>query len=296
MNRSGKIGVITVVYNSGQVLGPFLESLTAQTYGDFLLYAVDNASRDDSVEQLKAWNDDRLRLIANPANVGIAEGDNQAIEAALAEGCAYILLLNNDVEFEPETFAMLVEEINALGCDLLAPKLLYIDRTHIQFAGGAFSAIKGYLGTRIGDGEVDRGQYDVATQIKNAPGCCLLMHSSVIEKIGMIDVKYFVYHEDADFLFRAWRAGLVLFYTHRARIFHKASELTGGDKSTFTIRYNARGHVYFMLKHLGLLRCLFFLPAWQLRNCLKLAFGSISWREFVIRERAFFEGISVWAS
>jgi len=111
-----------------------------------------------------------------------------------------------------------------------------------------------------------------------------------------MDAKYFVYHDDADFLFRAWRAGLKMFYTPRARIFHKVSSLTGGNNSPFTIRYNARGHVYFMLKNLGVLRCLLFLPALQLRMVMKLLFRSISWEEFVIRQRAFFEGIAVWAS
>jgi len=112
----------------------------------------------------------------------------------------------------------------------------------------------------------------------------------------MIDAKYFVYHEDADFLFRAWRAGLSMFYTPRARIFHKVSSLTGGSKSPFTIRYNARGHVYFMLKNLGLVRCLFFLPALQLWMAMKLLLRTIGWDEFLIRERAFFEGIGVWLS
>jgi hypothetical protein len=51
-----------------------------------------------------------------------------------------------------------------------------------------------------------------------------------------------------------------------------------------------------MLKNLGVLRCLLFLPALQLRMVMKLLFRSISWEEFVIRQRAFFEGIAVWAS
>jgi hypothetical protein len=111
-----------------------------------------------------------------------------------------------------------------------------------------------------------------------------------------MDAKYFVYHEDADFLFRAWRAGLTMCYTPRARIFHKVSALTGGSTSPFTVRYNARGHVYFMLKNLGVIRCLFYLPALQLRMMMKVLFRTISWNEFLIRQRAFFEGIAVWLS
>jgi hypothetical protein len=296
MSNYQKIGIVTVTFNSGKVLEQFLLSLAVQTYSAFLVYAVDNASKDDSVAQLESWIDERLRMIRNDANVGIAEANNQGIRAAFAEGCDFILFLNNDVEFEPETFAVLVDELKALDCDLLAPKILYEDRIHIWSAGGTFEPLKGYLGHHIGEGELDTGQFDTAIRIRNAPGCCILAKREVFDKIGMIDARYFVYHEDADFLFRAWRAGLKMFYTPRARIFHKVSSLTGGSKSVFTIRYNARGHVYFMLKNLGVIRCLFFLPALQVRMFFKLLFRTITWDEFLIRERAFSEGISVWLS
>jgi hypothetical protein len=51
-----------------------------------------------------------------------------------------------------------------------------------------------------------------------------------------------------------------------------------------------------MLKNLGVTRCFFYLPALQVRMFFKLPFRTISWKEFVIRQRAFFEGISVWLS
>jgi GT2 family glycosyltransferase len=273
-----------------------LQSLTAQSYTNFTVYAVDNASHDDSIARLQEWNDSRLRVIRNDDNLGIAEANNQGIQAALTDGCEFVMFLNNDVEFEPETFAVLIAELDAYNCDLLAPKILFEDRVHIWSAGGTFKALKGYFGYHTGEGERDNGQYDTPKRIRNAPGCCILARSAVFERIGMIDAKYFVYHEDADLLFRAWRAGLSMFYTPRARIFHKVSSLTGGSKSAFTIRYNARGHVYFMLKNLGVVRCLFFLPALQLRTVMKLLLRSISWDEFMIRERAFFEGIGVWLS
>jgi GT2 family glycosyltransferase len=296
MDGSKRIGVVTVTYNSGRVLGQFLNSVVEQTHCDFLLYAVDNASHDSTLEQLHAWGDARIRVIPNAVNVGIAEADNEGIRAALADGCDYVLFLNNDVEFEPETFAVLVAELEALDCDLLAPKILFEDRIHIWTAGGTLSALKGYLAAHRGEGEIDRGQFDTAMHIRFAPGCCILVRRGVFDRIGTMDAKFFVYHEDADFLFRAWWAGLTMCYTPRARIFHKVSALTGGKTSSFTIRYNARGHVYFMLKNLGVIRCLFYLPALQLRMIVKVLFRTISWNEFLIRQRAFFEGIAVWLS
>jgi GT2 family glycosyltransferase len=296
MSSPSKIGVVTVTYHSGDVLEGFLQSLAHQTHTNFLLYAVDNASSDTTLSQLQAWEDERLRLIVNTNNAGVAEGNNQGTRAALAEDCDTILYLNNDVEFEPETFATLVSEIDRLSCDLIAPKILCEDRIHIWSAGGGFNPFKGYLGFHTGEGELDRGQFEQTRRIQHSPTCCLLVRRRVFDTIGMMDPKYFVYHDDSDFSFRAWRAGLTMYYTPRARLFHKVSSLTGGGVSPFSLRYNTRNHVYFMLKNLGLLRCLYYLPALELRLLFKLLSGSISRSEFAIRQRAFLEGISVWAS
>jgi|HubBroStandDraft_5_1064220.scaffolds.fasta_scaffold22879_2 GT2 family glycosyltransferase len=296
MGDAAKVGVVTVTYNSGPVLDLFLQSLSSQTYDNFVLYAVDNASRDTSVAQLRAWGDPRLRIIANTANVGVAEGNNQGTRSALAEGCSYVLYLNNDIEFERDTFAILFNEIDDLGCDLLAPKILYEDRIRIWSAGGGFSAPKGYLGFHTGADEPDSGQFETARRIEHSPTCCLLVRRAVFERIGLMDERYFVYQDDSDFSFRAWKAGLIMFYTPRARIFHKVSYLTGGASSAFSLRYNARNHVYFMLKNLGPMRCLYYLPALQLRLLYKVCRRQISRAEFLIRQRALFEGISVWAN
>lgn len=296
MASSGKIGVVTVTYNSGPVLDLFLQSLDAQTHSDFLLYAVDNASHDTSVAQLEAWGDARLRLIANTENIGVAEGNNQGTRAALADGCDYVLYLNNDVEFEPGTFNTLLLELNSLNSDLLAPKILFEDRVRIWCAGGGFNQVKGYLGFHAGEGDFDSGQFEVPRRIEHSPTCCLLVRKSVFKNVGLMDAKYFVYHDDSDFSFRAWKAGMTMFYTPRARIFHKVSFLTGGSNSTFSIRYNTRNHVYFMLKNLGLMRCFYYLPAFELRLLYKVLSRSIAKTEFLIRQRAFLEGIGLWTS
>jgi GT2 family glycosyltransferase len=296
VSSGGKLGVVTVTYNSTLVLDAFLESVSAQTQKDFLLYAVDNASRDDTLEKLAEWGDDRLRVIANRENVGIAEANNQGAQAALVDGCDLVLFMNNDIEFEPETFATLRAELDALQCDLLGPKILFEDGVHVWSAGGGFNKMKGYLSYHIGEGEVDMGQFESARVTDHSPACCLLVRPSVFQAIGFFDAKYFVYWDDSDFNYRALLAGFRMFYTPRARILHKVSSLTGGATSTFTVRYNTRGHVYFMLKNLGVLRALYYLPALEVRLIYKLISRSISWAGYVTRQRAMIEGVGVWLS
>ena len=49
-----KIGIVTITYNSANVLSGFIESVFSQTYKNFILYVVDNSSKDDTKKILKS--------------------------------------------------------------------------------------------------------------------------------------------------------------------------------------------------------------------------------------------------
>ena len=51
---SGKIGVVTVLYNGERVLDDFFRSLGEQTYENFTLYVIDNHSQDRSLAKARA--------------------------------------------------------------------------------------------------------------------------------------------------------------------------------------------------------------------------------------------------
>lgn len=295
MTPESTIGVVTVTYNSGRVIDDFMRSLLAQSYSNFLFYAVDNASSDKTLQQIGAYRDSRIRVIANPDNRGIAEANNQGIRASLADGCQPVLLMNNDTEFEPELFAKLVLGLDQYHCDMIAPKILFHhDQQVIWSAGGGMDPRKGYAGFHHGYGEVDRGQYDVACLVDHAPACCLLVKREVFERIGMMDDRYFTYVEDTDFSYRAMRAGVKLMYLPSATLLHKAHSLTGGLFSDFMMRYTTRNRIYFMLKHFGPWRGLYYVPAYQAHLFLQLILHKVKPSMFWLREKAFFEGLRLW--
>src|SRR5438132_4827537 len=247
-----RIGVVTVTFNSGQVIDGFLRSLLFQSYTDFLFYAVDNASADDTLQKLASYADPRIRMIGNQQNLGIAEGNNQGIRAAIEAGCDAVLLINNDTEFEPLLLDKLLTGMRQHGCDMIAPKILYYDNQQkIWSAGGGFNPLKGYAGFHYGVNQIDHGQFDEPREVEHAPACCLLVRKEVFARIGLMDDRYFVYLDDTDFCFRSKRAGLVVVYLPSATLLHKASSLTGGQGSDFCVRYLTRNQIYFMLKHLG---------------------------------------------
>ena len=102
-----KIGLVTITYNSADVLRPFLDCVWRQTHNNLVLYVVDNASHDATCSILEKENDLRLQIINNSTNFGVAKANNQGIKRAIADDCDQVLIINNDVEFE----ATLIEKL-----------------------------------------------------------------------------------------------------------------------------------------------------------------------------------------
>jgi GT2 family glycosyltransferase len=295
MGDGVKVGVVTVTYNSRGVIDGFLMSLLQQTYSNFALYIIDNASTDETLDRVLEYVDARIVVISNEKNLGVAEGNNQGIKAALAADCAAVLLINNDTEFESTLLKTLVEGLTGYACDMIAPKILFHDNQKIIWcAGGGFRPWRGYMGIHYGIGQIDRGQFDVARKVEHAPTCCLLVQENVFARIGFMDSRYFVYTDDTDFCFRAARAGLKLFYLPSARLLHKASSLTGGAESDFAVRYCTRNHIYFVFKNLGFWLGVYHLSDYQLRLLVKLVLRKIGVARFILQQRALIEGLRIW--
>ena len=290
-----KVGVVTVAFNSKHVIDGFLTSLLRQTHCNFILYAVDNASNDGTPERLRKEGDPRIRIIVNQQNTGAAEGNNQGIRAALADGCEAVLMVNNDTEFPAHLLESLLAGMNEHACDMVAPKILFFDPCDtIWSAGGGFYPSRGYASYLYGHGEIDKGQFDTPQFVENAPTTCLLVRKTVFETVGLLDLRYFAYVEDTDFCYRAKLAGLRLLYLPSVTLLHKAHSLTGGLFSNFMMRYTTRNRVYFMLKHLGLARAFYYVSAYQIYLVSQFLLRKVGASTFWVREKGFFEGLQVW--
>jgi GT2 family glycosyltransferase len=295
-NRS-TIGVVSVTYNASAIIDGFLTSLLKQTYSDFVLYITDNASSDRTLEQIARYNDPRVRVFRSQQNLGWAEGVNHGIRAALADSCPLIVLMNNDTEFDASLLVQLASGLDEYQCDMIVPKILFFDQQDmIWSAGGTFRRWRGYAPAHYGVFEIDRGQFDLPQRVEHGPACCLLIRRKVFEQIGLLDERFFLGLDDADFCYRAMRAGLKLFYLPSAKMFHKASSSTGGVGSDLSSRYTTRGQVIYILKHFGVLGRAIYLPAYQMLLLVRLITRKINLLRFLLQERAFFEGLRVWTS
>lgn len=295
MLHRATIGVVTVTYNSSCILDRFMRSILRQTYSDFVLYITDNASSDQTPERIAGYEDRRIRIFRNQENLGWAEGVNRGVEQALADGCPLILLMNNDTEFDTALLAQLACGLAEHRCDMIVPKILFLDKQEmIWSAGGTFRRWRGYAPAHYGVFEIDRGQFDIPRRVEHGPACCLLIRREVFEQIGLLDARFFLGLDDADFCYRAMRAGFTLFYLPAAKMLHQASSSTGGIGSDLSSRYTTRGQVIYILKHFGVMGRAIYLPAYQVMLLVRLVTRKINLSRFLLRERAFFEGLRLW--
>jgi GT2 family glycosyltransferase len=196
---------------------------------------------------------EKIHYIANAGNVGVAEGNNQGILSAIQNKCDYIILLNNDIEFDnSQFFQTLVTVALRQNEDIIVPKIFIHGTDKIWMAGGKLDLKKG-LTIHIGEGEVDNSNFDVPCYTDYAPTCFMLISKKVFESSGLMDSNYFVYYDDTDFILRATAKGFKILYLPDLAVFHKVSNSTGVFSSTYIYYYN-RNRLYFILKNLSSFR------------------------------------------
>lgn len=292
-----RIGVVTVTYNSAAVLPDFMASIASQAGVDYRIYVVDNASHDGSADMVASIADARYVLIRNEANRGVAAANNQGIQVALEDDCSHVLLLNNDTAFGPELFGSLLRECISGRHAIVVPKIHFFDQPQIIWcAGGGLYRLRGYSTWHRGEGEVDAGQFDTAGETAYAPTCCMLIRSDVFGVVGLMDERYFVYYDDADFVLRCRRADIGIWYCHTATLRHKVSSLTGGGRSDFTLRMMTRNKLYFMRKHMPLVIFALYGLTYALYLVSRWIFGKDSWNGLLLRLRAAIDGARLHAT
>ena len=277
-----KVGLVTITYNSANVLQSFLDCILKQTHDSFILYVIDNSSLDNTLAILQRCHDPRIVVIKNKINFGVAKANNQGIIRAIEDGCNQVLVINNDVKFEPNLIHKLLKVQKETNCSLVTPKIMYFDNPqHIWYAGGFFLKSRGYLPSHRGMQELDQGQYDEILEVEYASTCCLLVKKEVFQDIGMMNEKYFVYFDDTDFSYRIYRDKRhKIFYCPDVEFYHKVGSLTKSFnqhltktyRSNFFIKQNIRNHVYF-LSQIGGLFAYGFIVWLFFRNNLRFIFN-----------------------
>jgi GT2 family glycosyltransferase len=210
------------------------------------IIVVDNASGDDSVEQLTT-HAPHVTVIPSPVNTGFAGGCNLGIAHSSGE---YIALINSDARPDPgwltEAVAVLRSEasVGAVAC-----KVLDWAGEKVDFVGGGVN-FQGQ-GYKLEAGRPDSDEWSKARDVLFFTGSGAVLRASAVEEVGGFDDQYFMFFEDVDL---GWRLNL---HGHRVRyvptslVFHRhhaSIEKFGSYRERYLLERNALLTIY---KNLG---------------------------------------------
>lgn len=219
------VAVIILNYKTKRLTLKCIDSIKKSSYKNTEIIVVDNNSEDDLEDDIK--NIPRVSFIQTGENLGYTGGNNIGIKKALVLGSDYIFVLNSDTELDNNAIENLVktgEKDNKNG--ILGPKILFDDKKTIWFAGGVFDE-NNILGSHKGVDKIDDGRFDTEMETDYITGAAMFIKKEVIDKIGLLDDRYFLYYEDSDFCVRARNAGYKIIYAPKAIVFHENAKSTG---------------------------------------------------------------------
>lgn len=223
--RRPKIGLVTLNWNNYPDTARLLSSFASIRYPERVIYVADNGSVDGSMDRLeREFSNPEIVFIRNGENLGFSAGCNRAIERALRDQCAYVLLINNDCIVRDAEFierAIQFAEENPT-CGIVGGKILFWPDSDTIWSTGGYINRWG-AETHIGHREVDQGQYDQVAERTFISGALMLIKRPVIERIGFLPEEYFFGKEEWEYSTRAIKAGFKLLYCPSFTIYHEAS-------------------------------------------------------------------------
>lgn len=242
------VSIIILQYNNSQDTIGCLNSVGKLTFSNYKIIVVDNASTPEHLNNIKTyfenqWTETKTyELILSGSNLGYSGGNNLGIKHALEKGTDYILVLNADTTIEKDALTKLVEvgESNP-KIGILGPA---IDEGDKKVYGGKIAWLK----TELKHNPGSASGYWLPT-VSYIIGAAMLIKKEVLEKKGLLDKRYFLYFEDADYCIRARKAGYELALVPNALVAHAISASTSQLGSALLLRYHFRNAHLFNLKN-----------------------------------------------
>ncbi len=242
-NTGPAISVIIVSYESGPTLERCLAALGAQTFTDFEILLVDNASTDGA-PQAAAVADPTIRFLQPGANLGFAAGNNLAARQARGR---WLVLLNPDAYAKPDWLAALIggtERHPDVRCftslQMVADEPELMDGAGDVMTSAGIPFRGGYRRKRpanLREGEVF-----------SACGAATLIDRELFLFLGGFDERFFCYCEDVDLGYRLRLAGEATLLLPAAVVEHVGSASTG-VRSDFAIFHGSRNRIWTFIKN-----------------------------------------------
>ena len=194
------VSLVVVTYNSAPLLPAFFAALAATTYPAYEVVVVDNASRDTTLRYLDETQPG-VKTLVSTTNRGFGPACNQGAEVARGD---LLVFLNPDVTVTPDWLTLLVAHSAAHPeVGILCPVTLY-------------------------PGEAPEFTTEVLRETASVPGAAMMVRRAAWRALGGFDKQIFLYWEDTEFCWRAWRMGWRVASDMQAVVYHRRGGSAGG--------------------------------------------------------------------
>ncbi len=249
----GRVSVVIPAYNCAGFLANCLESIAAQSHREFDVIVVDNGSTDGTGDVARAFEGRlALRVVRLDPNRGFTGGSNAGLDAATGE---FVLLLNSDVELDPE---FLREGVRAMIADPRCGAaggpvydLLPTGRSQTRQSNGHYLAavyqLRSYPAEAMFDGR----------RIFGPSATSVMLRAEAIDDVRLangqvLDEQFWCNGEDIDLWMRLLHRGWTARYAERAVCWHQGSMAFGGSMRLWTKSYDVqriavRNHYYVLV-------------------------------------------------
>lgn len=244
-----KVTVVIPNYNGKHFMEPCLQSLEKQTFQDFQIVVVDNASSDGSIEYMKEHYPD-IKLIALNKNYGFSKAVNVGIKYA---STPYVILLNNDTTADPHYIEEMVKAIETSDRIFsVSSKMIQMYHPEKIDSAGDMYTVLGWAFCRGGDLSVST--HTSPCQVFSACGGAAIYRREVFSKTGYFDESHFAYLEDVDIGYRARIYGYQNWFCPTALVYHVGSGTSGSKYNVFKVKLSARNSIYLNYKNMPFLQ------------------------------------------
>lgn len=216
------LSIVIVSWNVKEKLKDNLRALYESRGASFEVFVVDNNSADGTALMVKKYYP-RVKLIVNRENLGFAKANNQAIRQASGR---YILLLNPDMRVFDDTLANMFSWMNAherawvAGCRLIDESARIVNqvRRFPRLADQLAIVLKiPHLFPAVLNNYL-RSDFDYlkSASVDSIRGGFFMIRKRAIEKIGLLDERFFLWFEEVDYCRRVKAAGGQVWYMPNA--------------------------------------------------------------------------------
>ena len=228
-----ELTIIIVSYNTCDILRQCLQKLY-QNSGDltFEVIVVDNASKDNSVDMVRA-EFPHVRLVNSQINLGFAAANNVAFRLGRGN---YFILLNSDAFIQPNTLQQFYDRMEEQKKVGIAGGLLVNTNGSCEPSARLFPSLlndflqMSGLGSKFPKSRFF-GRYDrtwehpeISCETDWVPGAFCIIRRSALKNVGYFDERFFLYFEEVDLCKRMKKRGYSIWYWGDLSITHIGGE------------------------------------------------------------------------